>query len=326
MVDRPGFLDEDDDGRLRLPAVEDLSQAAAETVVELTPPAAPPGFVDTGVDHPSGRIVVGWRPDLMPRRGARSGTLGWIMGGLSLFGATWLLGSAIGLVQGEFHRSLLVAALDVVCLTAALGCLLAGMAAELVAYRRLQRVETLRNLLKQPDAPLTKVQSAASIWVRSCRRRVLDGEAVGARVRAAQNVEEVRGILARDACPALAKAARQAGQRAAIEGGALTAVMPSPVFDGAVAAWRGLRLMREVAVIYGLRPGPLVTLSLMRRVATTAATSSGVTLLSQSLAEHVLHRTPIIKHLVSAIPETSIVAFRLYRMATIVAEACSPVG
>jgi putative membrane protein len=89
---------------------------------------------------------------------------------------------------------------------------------------------------------------------------------------------------------------------------------------------RALLLVRQVAEIYGIRPGLLVTLGLLRRVAWTAAGVSGFGLLSQTLAEHTLHKLPLVKHLTGAPPETSLAALRLYRLATITAEACSPAG
>ena len=87
---------------------------------------------------------------------------------------------------------------------------------------------------------------------------------------------------------------------------------------------RGVALIRQVARIYGLRPGLAVTVGLLRRVAWTVASVSGTELLSRAVADQVLERLPVIKHLAGAIPGTSVAEIRLYRLAGITAAACSP--
>ena len=49
----------------------------------------------------------------------------------------------------------------------------------------------------------------------------------------------------------------------------------------------------------------------------------GFDLLSQSLADHTL---ALVRHLAGAVPGTSLAAMRLYRLADMTAEACSPVS
>ena len=73
------------------------------------------------------------------------------------------------------------------------------------------------------------------------------------------------------------------------------------------------------------RPGLAITLKLLRRVAWTAAGTTGLVLVSQGLADHVLTGLPVVKHVASAIPGTGAVAVRLYRLAGVTAEACYPV-
>ena len=75
-----------------------------------------------------------------------------------------------------------------------------------------------------------------------------------------------------------------------LEGGLVVAISPSPALDGVLAGLRGLSLLRQVAAIHGRRPGAAVTLALLRRLAWIAASTSGVDLLSHSLAESALER------------------------------------
>ncbi len=68
------------------------------------------------------------------------------------------------------------------------------------------------------------------------------------------------------------------------------------------------------------------SLALLRRVAWTAAGTTGVSLVSQGLADHVLTNMPLLKHVAGALPGTGAVAVRLYRLAGVTAETCSPVS
>ena len=51
----------------------------------------------------------------------------------------------------------------------------------------------------------------------------------------------------------------------------MTAISPSPGLDALVFAWRGVRLVRQVAALHGLRPGLAGTLALLRRTLQDAA-------------------------------------------------------
>lgn len=75
-----------------------------------------------------------------------------------------------------------------------------------------------------------------------------------------------------------------------------------------------------------LRPDPAVTLALLRRVAWTAAHTTRLSLVSQGLADHVLTSLPVVKHVAAAILGTGAVAVRLYRLASVTADACCHVS
>ena len=75
-----------------------------------------------------------------------------------------------------------------------------------------------------------------------------------------------------------------------------------------------------------MRPGFGVTVALLRRVAWTAAGTTGLSMVSQGLADHVLAGLPVVKHVAGAIPGTGVVSVRQLRLANVAAEACSPVA
>ena len=45
----------------------------------------------------------------------------------------------------------------------------------------------------------------------------------------------------------------------------LTALSPLGLLDGAIVLWRTLAMLRAIARLYGVRPGPVATIRLLRR-------------------------------------------------------------
>jgi hypothetical protein len=96
-------------------------------------------------------------------------------------------------------------------------------------------------------------------------------------------------------------------------------------WDGVIAGLWGLRVIHEVARLYGLRPGPAVTLCLVRKVVWIAAGVAGLALLSQGLADQAVGSLPFIKHITASVPGAGLAAMRSYRLSRIAAEASCPV-
>jgi putative membrane protein len=110
-----------------------------------------------------------------------------------------------------------------------------------------------------------------------------------------------------------------------VEGGAIVALSPSPSLDAVVAGWRGLKVVREVAALHGLRPGQAATRRLLARTVSIAATTAGADLIAQTAAEGLVGATPVLREIAGAVPGAGVTAFRLYRLALATAAACSPV-
>ena len=87
---------------------------------------------------------------------------------------------------------------------------------------------------------------------------------------------------------------------------------------------RGLAAIREVADLFGLRPGPAVCWVLLRHISRAALETMGADLLAQKVTDQFLSATPL-RHVAAAVPEMGIAAARLYRLAVITARECSPV-
>ena len=113
------------------------------------------------------------------------------------------------------------------------------------------------------------------------------------------------------------------GRAAAMQVFTATAAIPSPAFDGILVAWRGVRLVRQIAELHGLRPGLLGTLSLLRRIAFTAAAVMATNFATDAMARAVLSN-PMLEHFAGDVAGAGVAARRMIVLARVTAVACSP--
>lgn len=288
--------------------------------------AAPPLLEPALLDVPEGMAEepdLGWSPAVLRPRAARSGSLTWIAGGVAVLLAGWLVLGAAGLVVDQFARSTALGRSTATVFTAALLLVCSGVWHELGAYRRLRQVDVLRSLLRQDDGPVGPARTLALGWLDTLTRVPGAAEAREA-VAMASDMPLLRAILRKQLSGPLRQATRRAGNRAAMEGGVVVAISPSPALDGVLAGLRVLALVRQVAQLHGMRPGGAVTLALLRRLAWTAAGTSGLDLLGRTLADGALAYVPVLKQIAAAVPGSNLTAFRLRRLAEVTGQACSP--
>jgi len=283
-----------------------------------------PALLDPVAGAPS-VIDPAWQPEAARATQGAGGAVGWVLGGVALLLVTWAALGAAELAGAAFAWSPVLGWAAVAALGGAVGMVAWGVWVEWRGFRSLAQVDRLRRRLAGARG-LDPARAAAAAWVEQVAPRLPDAEAARRAVAAAADMEGLRAALRHAVAGPLAEAAGQLGTRAAMQAGALVALCPHPALDGVIVGLRGLRLVREVAALYGLRPGTLATLALAKRVAMTAAGTAGVELLSQSLSDQLLQRLPVLSHLAAAIPGATLAAVRLYRLARFSALACAPVA
>jgi putative membrane protein len=318
MARPPGFVD--------VPQTDDFNPRPV-TPEEVQPPPETDGpmLLNAVSGEARGRIDPQWEPELVATRPSGRSPLSWLAGGLAVLLLSWLVLSLVAFAEDQFRRSSGLGVVTLICFGTALGLMTYGVWGELRAFRALHRVDELRRRFSHVDLSLPELRAIILPWLHTIRRHLEEPGRIVTIVEAAASPAEIKAALRREVAGPLRRAARQAGKRAALEGGAVVAITPAPVLEGVIVGIRALLLIRQVAGIYGIRPGFLVMLALLRRVAWTAAGVSGLALLSQTLA-HMLHQVPYLKDVAAALPETSLAALRLYRLASITAEACSPIA
>lgn len=197
------------------------------------------------------------------------------------------------------------------------GLLGAGLWREVRAVLALRHVDGLRADLASHEP--TRIMAAAREWAAS----VPGGPALLPALRTVNDPDAALALLRAGPGQALRAEADRLGRGAALAVVAGVAAVPSPALDVALVAWRGVRLVRQVAQLYGVRPGLLGTLTLLRRTA-NAATTVGAATLAGNAAAHVVLSHPVLAHLAGEAAGAGIAARRMLVLARAAAAACDP--
>ena len=243
--------------------------------------------------------------------------------GLALAGLATLLGgfallSAVNLVADQFARGPVQGwtALGIALAGAAL--LGGGLAAEWRGLAALHAVDRARSAFARADLPAARAEAAR--WAAT----VPEAAPLLPALRQATSIEELRALLEAPQA-ALEARAGALGRTAALQAFAITAISPSPALDALVFAWRGIRLVRQVAALHGLRPGLAGSIALLRRVLEDAATIAATDLAVDAAARALLSN-PLLTHMAGEAAAGAVAARRILRLARVAAEACRPVA
>lgn len=220
-------------------------------------------------------------------------------------------------VAAEFQRSQLLGGLTLAVAVLGFGLILFGIFRELRGLLKLRAVDRLRHDLVDGDAA-TRVQ-AARHWLG----QVEGGDALLPALAALNDPDAVVPLLRAGMESGLRARADGLGRRAALQVVAGMAATPAPALVVLLISWRGLRLIRQVASLYGLRPGVFGTLSLLRRTA-FAAGATAVTEVAVNTAAHAVLSTPLLAHLAGEMAGGAVAARRMVVLARATAVACTP--
>jgi len=274
-------------------------------IVEETAAAAP------RLDFQWEQAVVPVAPPPPPK--AASG-IGRAVGGLSLLVGGLATLSAINFILDQFARGAVQGWATFAVVAAAVALMGTGLWRELRGLWSIRATDRAREAFQRDD--LRRAKAEALRWAAS----VETAATLQPAIRDATSTEALRALL----LPALQKLESQAtalGRTAAMQAFAMTAVSPSPGLDVLVFSWRGVRLVRQVATLYGLRPGVAGTIALLRRTLTDAATVAGTDIAVDAAARALLSN-PLLRHVAGEAASGAVAARRMLRLASVTAEAC----
>ncbi len=248
--------------------------------------------------------------------GAHTGKL-LLAGSLVLLLGVVALGLA-GFAADQFARAAWLGWATVGVGVAGFGLLGAALWRELRALFALRSVDARRTALASGDAQ--QVMAAARAWAE----QVPGGDELLPALRAINDPDAALALLRAGPSATLRARAGQLGARAAVQVAAGVAAVPSPSLDAVLVAWRGVRLVRQVAALYGVRPGLLGTLALLRRTALAATLVAG-TEAAANAAMQALLGAPILAHVLGDAAAAGVAARRMVVLARATSAACDPV-
>ncbi len=255
-------------------------------------------------------------PAVIPPRAA-PGSLGLAASGAAVLVAGLAALDVGNFVADQFARSAALGWTTLGISIAGFGLIGAGAWRELRGLFGLRKVDRLRAALADP----ARAQQAALAWLAT----LPDGETIAGAVAAANDPAAIAALLRAGPLAALRGKSDALGRQAAIQVFAAAAAVPSPSLDGMLVAWRGARLVRQVAELHGLRPGTFATFALLRRVMFSAATVVAADVAANTLANAVLSN-PIFERLAGDVAGAGVAARRMVVLARVTAAACSPLG
>lgn len=195
----------------------------------------------------------------------------WLALGVACVVAVGLGFDTADLISRAFAASAALGTLVAASLVLAGGATLGLLAGEVSALRRLRRIETLRQeadrLLAAPRLS-DGDRFAGALNALYADRPDLSPSLDRLRdlVTDAHDDGDVVRLIDREVLGPIDRRAYQLVVRAARDTAIATALSPAAVLDVAVVLWRNLKLVRDIASLYGARPGYAGSLRLLRRM------------------------------------------------------------
>lgn len=283
------------------------------------PPPGPRVILEEEQSQPAPRFDFGWEqavvpvaPPHLPRRWsalsrATAGVAVLVLGLAALGVANFVLDQfARGAVQGWLTLGVALAGFGLI---ASAGWM------ELRGLLSIRAVDRARAAFARQD--LETARAEALRWAGG----VAEAAPLQPALREAGSTDELRALLESGPLQVLEARASALGRNAAVQAFSVTAISPSPGLDVLVFAWRGVRLVRQVAALHGLRPGLVGTMALLRRVLFDAATVAATDIAVDAAARAVLSNK-LLQQFAGEAAAGAVAARRMLRLARVAAEAC----
>ena len=198
------------------------------------------------------------------------------------------------------------------------------LVAELRGLWRLRSTERLRSLIPFALAEELKAEIDASAAVLAADPQL--GEPV-ARYRAVREPHhsghDALELFSRFVLAPADRLAEAAIRRAATQAFAINAVSPSALLDTLLFAARALRLIREIAEIYGQRPGLTGTVHLLRRLVSGAGLVGAVDVVGGVIAQQL--GGAVLEHVSASAAESAYAAQKMARLGLVAMALCRPI-
>jgi putative membrane protein len=222
-------------------------------------------------------------------------------------------------VAAQFDRAAWLGWLTLAIAILGFGLLLAAIWREVSGLFALGRVDRLRNAMASGDAH--RIHAAARSWVAT----LPEAATLMPAINAANDPDAILALLRAGPVAEMRARSDALGRNAAFQTAAGIAATPAPALVVLLVAWRGLRLVRQVAALHGMRPGLFGTLGLLRRTMLAAGLVAGSEA-AINAAAHAVLSNPLLTHALGEMAGAGVAARRMILLARATAAACNPLG
>jgi putative membrane protein len=222
-------------------------------------------------------------------------------------------------VASQFDRAIWLGWLTLAVAVLGFGLLLGAVWRELSGLFALGRVDRLRNALTSGDA--RRIHAAARVWAKT----LPEAATLVPAIDAANDPDAILALLRAGPVATMRAQSDALGRNAAFQTAAGIAATPAPALVVVLVAWRGLRLVRQVAALHGMRPGLFGTLGLLRRTMLAAGLVAGSEA-AINAAAHAVLSNPLLTHALGEMAGAGVAARRMILLARATAAACNPLG
>jgi putative membrane protein len=214
--------------------------------------------------------------------------------------------------------------LAAVAVAAGAGGALYWLVAELRGLIRLRSAERLRRLIPSALAGELKqeIDAAAVILARDpLLRDAVNG--YRAVVEPHHTGHDALELFSRLVLAPADRLAQAAIRRAAAQAFAINAISPTVLLDTLLFAARAMRLIREIAEIYGQRPGLAGTVHLLRRLARGAGLVGAIDVVGGVIAQQL--GGAVLERLSASAAESAYAAQKMARLGLVAMASCRPI-
>ncbi len=273
------------------------------------------------IENPiAGRLEPEALPVVVPQR-TGIGTIGLAAWGFGVLIAGLSTLSIANFITDQFGRADWLGWTTLAIAVLGIGLIGTAVWRELSFINRLDDVDRRRADFAHP----TRAKQAAKSWLATLPQAETIAPSLSAAIDATDSPDAIMALLRAGPGRILEAEAQALGRTAGFQVLAVTAAIPSPALDGAIVALRGVRLVRQVASLYGLRPGTLGTIALLRRTLL-----SGIYVTSANVAVDTFVKAaisnPHLQHLAGDVAGAGVAARRMIVLARATAAACSPIS
>ena len=268
---------------------------------------------------PARRLDFGWEaevaPVIPPAPPRRWWALSLAAAGLSVLLVGLSLLDVANFIHDQFTRAAWLGWVTLAVAVLGYGLMAWAFLRELRGLWSLHAVDRAREAFARRD--YVAAREATLAWAA----RTPAAAPVREALRGANDLDGLTALLEAGPLAELDRASSAAGRMAAAQAFAATAVVPSPALDAMFFAWRGFRLVREVAAIHGLRPGLMGTLSLLRRAVFEAGAIAAADVAIDA-ATRAIVTNPLLEKVAGEAGKGAVAARRMVMLARTAARAC----